>query len=446
MAQPATITVEPIVRDLSTSPQQFALTPPTYPFVPEPGQDLISLQASVKRLKEGYEMMTGQRGPSEYSLVEGMLSISKKTANSIARIIEINEVQATTTSALVAWTKILEADLYTGPDNWTGRITEVERVVLTPTSGLVSKVETLELQMNTPVSGVTAQIQNLNKIVITGDPVNGITALVTRTEKLELQMNFPGTNGSELYASVTNEAFIRSQSDIGLDGRINTVEAGWGVKVVLNNTSGFMTILGVLKNDGTVTFGIEWQANTFRMLDPTNGQAKQIFFYEAGKFRFTGDVTIDGKLIVLGSVDYPQIAPNSATQGVVATGVNAASVGIVTRGGKVVLIAGFEATEDVLEFVSKTNIDPPLPTVKHASLYRGSGVLKTIKMSTDVYFNYSGMHANSNGAVSFTSSMVVYANPTTTIFEDAPGAGAWSYAWTGDIPGIYTLEAIELLR
>src|SRR3954462_15855637 len=130
MAQPAPIVVEPIVRDLSTSPQRLTTSIPTYPFFPEPGQDLISLQTSVKRLKEGYEMMTGQRGPNEYSLVEGLLSITKKTGNSIARIIELTEVQATTTSALVAWTKILEADLYTSDTSLTGRITEIERVVL----------------------------------------------------------------------------------------------------------------------------------------------------------------------------------------------------------------------------------------------------------------------------------------------------------------------------
>jgi hypothetical protein len=60
----------------------------TYPSIPEPGQDVASLQATVLRLKEAVEMLTGQRGPPEVSTV----GILQELRGFDSRVYELKEV------------------------------------------------------------------------------------------------------------------------------------------------------------------------------------------------------------------------------------------------------------------------------------------------------------------------------------------------------------------
>lgn len=235
---------------------------PTYPSLLEPSLDPGSLKKSILRLNEVVEMVTGQRGKAEYSLQEGMLAIRKslningKTIE--ASIREINETLVTETTALAQRTTIIEAeidDARAGLPDLAARITSVD----------------------------TARI-------------DGDTALATSVNTVQTQVD----------DNVASIATIQTS----IDG----VEVRYGVMGYINGATGGFVFTGVLQNDGSASYNMEFYSN----------------------------VIIHGDLFVDGSVSNPKITDGAVSNqtswnGAVAPGASAYTA-VTVRPGASVLI------------------------------------------------------------------------------------------------------------
>jgi hypothetical protein len=265
--------------DMSVSPTAVNQTHPQYPTIPEPSQDLASLQTALSRLKEGYEMLTGQRGKNEYNLVEGLLSIHKQLGSSTARLLELNEVTVSATAASAKRIEILEAEVGAARD---------------------------------------------------GEP--DLSARLT----------------------IISEASVDAQADADL------ALTRFGVVGTINGTSGGFTFIGVLKNDGTSpTYAMEFDVNTFRIRDPATDLNKTVFLYNSGKFEFTGDVSINGNLVITGTIDTLQLANDAVeTDKILNNAVsNAASnSGITSSGSTLDVILTTRANANVVIIAAVTNV------------------------------------------------------------------------------------------
>jgi hypothetical protein len=91
----------------------------------EPGQDVVSLQRAVLQLKEAVELLTGQRGANEYSLIDGLVQLQKANGTSSGRILELNEVVLGGETSLVQRTTILESTV----DENVAQLTTVQQAV-----------------------------------------------------------------------------------------------------------------------------------------------------------------------------------------------------------------------------------------------------------------------------------------------------------------------------
>lgn len=239
----------------SVTPQVAQVPARTYPTVPYPTREPASLQASVERLKEGYELLTGQTGPKEYSMQEGLTQIRRQlfTADQTvtARMLELNEAQTSANNALAQRTTIIEAEITNargGEASLLARITTVDQARISGDNALASRTTTLETNVGTNTANITS-----------------------------------------------------------LQSSVNGLNVKFGVYGTINGTSGGFTFSGVQRLDGAVSYGMEFEVNTFKIKDVNTSTAKTVFAYNDGKFEFTGDVAIQGNLIVSGTVNTPQI-------------------------------------------------------------------------------------------------------------------------------------------
>ena len=92
----------------------------------------------------------------------------------------------------------------------------------------------------------------------------------------------------------------------------------FGVYGTINEVTGGFAFGGVLKNDGTVGYYMEFLVDTFLLKDPglgPNAPPKTVFQYFAGQFIFTGDVVIYGNLhVVDGTIITDKVDANAITQ------------------------------------------------------------------------------------------------------------------------------------
>lgn len=251
---------------------------PQYPSVPEPSQDLPSIKEALMRLKEGYEMLTGQRGRAEYNLVEGLISIHKQLGNSTARMLELNEIRVSETSASAKRIEILEAEI-------------------------------------SDARGVEPDL----------------------AAKL----------------TVMSEATVDAQDDASL------ALTRFGVSGTINGTTGGFTLTGILKNDGSApAFSMEFDVNEFRIRDPVLNTAPTVFLYSGGKFGFTGDVFINGSLVVSGSIDTLQLADDAVENPKIAGNAvtnTATNTGTVAAGSELIAQITTRAGADLLVMVGITD-------------------------------------------------------------------------------------------
>jgi hypothetical protein len=80
-------------------------------------------------------------------------------------------------------------------------------------------------------------------------------------------------------------------------------------------------------------------ANTFRLID-TGGVAKTPLIYTGAKFTFTGDVEINGTLVINSTIVTEKVAANAITQLATNTSSSTATVALFLRAGSRVLIIG----------------------------------------------------------------------------------------------------------
>lgn len=289
--------------NMAASAQEVSRTPPKYPTVPEPSRDPASLQEAIVRLKEGYEMLTGQRGANEYSIVEGLTIIQKRAANSTARMYELNRLVTEANLALAERTTLIEAEILAaraGEVNLLARITQVDTARVTGDAALAISISTVEAKANSATA--FGQV----RLAARTTPLGGQSA----TYDVELTTN--------------------------------------GAKAGLH--------IGAVGSDSV--FAIT--ASKFLMYDPSlpGNTPLQVMSYSGGKFIFTGDVAINGNLVISGTIDTLQLADDAVeTPKILANAVsNAASnSGIISSGNNLDVILTTRAGAKVVIIAAVTN-------------------------------------------------------------------------------------------
>lgn len=71
--------------------------------------------------------------------------------------------------------------------------------------------------------------------------------------------------------------------------------------------------------NGTGGDYIKFKTSTFMLVDPSSGTETTPFYYDSGKFKFSGDVRIDGNLVVTGSITGNKLGNNTIGNGQMAT-------------------------------------------------------------------------------------------------------------------------------
>lgn len=339
----------------AVSPRDANAVAPTYPGIPEPGQDLVSLQATVLRLKETVEMMNGTRGDEETDLVGGYLLLQKSTANSSARLEILNQVTANANFAMATRITTLEAEFrtFTGVDptgtTFNAKLTETLQVYADADEALALRSTNLEASMYAPTTGALARITSTESVNVTQGA--NITANATAITTLS---TIVGTNTANISTLTTS---------------VNGTAVKFGVLGSINGISGGFTFSGVLRNDGAVSYFMEFEVGTFILRNPATGTAAAVFDYDSGNARFTfnGNVIINGNLLVNGTVITGKIGTSAVTQSLATTGADHAEVSIHLRAGaKVNIIATYRgwpsaATAGYTGFLSITT-DPAVFT------------------------------------------------------------------------------------
>jgi hypothetical protein len=199
----------------------------TYPSIPEPGQDVESLQATVLRLKEAVEMLTGQRGPPE----AGTVGIFKELRGFDSRVYEL-------------W----EAD-----------------------QGLARIVQGVEASGSVAIADLASDLADLDT------ELSGDIAEVSASGQMVLSAEVNPT-GYKAYFGV----YLRATVD-SVPGTLRRA----GMHLGLTNADGGVFALDVDK---------------FIIRDSGSAAESSVFTYGSGVFTMTGNVTINGSLMVTNTI------------------------------------------------------------------------------------------------------------------------------------------------
>jgi hypothetical protein len=339
----------------AVSPQDANAAVPQYPGIPEPGQDLVSLQATVVRLKEIVEMMTGTRAEgSETDIVGGHLLLQKSTANSSARLEIINQVTANANFAFATQITTLSAEFknYTGVDptgtTFNAALREDLQVYADADEALALRTLQLEsaLVMN-PTTHASARLATIESTNVTQG--TNITANANSITTLDAQINV-GPSSVTAKLEVTAGVAVTAQSTANAaNATANTANTNagtallkYGVQGTINGISGGFTFSGVLKNDGSVGYFMEFNVGSFILRNPNTGGAASVFDFDGSRnqFTFNGNVIINGSLILNGSLITDKIGAGQVTGSLASTGTDIATVTMYLRNGAKVNIIG----------------------------------------------------------------------------------------------------------
>ena len=297
-------------------------TGPRWPTIPQPGTDPLSMLESVERLKEAMELLTGQRGFDEtYSVDNNFRTLRKELGGLSAVFSERIELAVNQYGALVERTTALEVR----SDDMDARIIEVDTASIDRDGALATSIDIVQAS----VDDVSAGGYFKTVAAVSGGALASMEAQVYTT-----------------------------------DAKNVTVTAGWRVKI-----------------EAGVSYFDIYSAN-WRLIDNA-GVPKPVMEYSSGKFRFTGDVAINGNLVVIGTIDNPQLAnlgvtyqkiyPNAATQG----------AGAIGSSGRALTIMSLRGSSQVVIFVNVAGayeaISSALPT--SVTLYINGGVQRTWSLS-----------------------------------------------------------------
>ena len=318
----------------AVSPRDANAVAPTYPGIPEPGQDLVSLQTTVLRLKETVEMMNGTRGDEETDLVGGYLLLQKSTANSSARLEILNQVTANANFAMATRITTLEAEFrtFTGVDptgtTFNAKLTETLQVYTDADEALALRSTNLEAALvMAPGTSASARLTSIESVNVTQG--TNITANATAITTLSTTV---GTNTASIATLTTS---------------VNGVAVKFGVLGTINGISGGFTFSGVTKNDGTASYFMEFNVGSFIIRNPATGGAATVFDYDGstGLFTFNGNVQINGNLGVTGTFNNRVITDNAvsnntaASEGIGSGGTGATCGLSIRQGGRLLITA-----------------------------------------------------------------------------------------------------------
>ncbi len=258
-----------------------------WPTFPEPTGDLASQLELLGALKMSMELITGQRGFDESYSVDKRFDTITKSVNGVSSTIsEIRNIAINDSSALAERITLVEVEIDTarnGEPNLNARIVDVDTASVSRDGALASSVSIVQARVNDVSAGGYFKTQ----------------ATVA---------------GGGALASM--EAQVYTNAGFG-----STLSAGWKVSIV-----------------GGVSYFDMYTAN-WRLIDNV-GVAKQVMSYSAGKFRFTGDVAIDGILVINGTVYTDTIAPAAVSQMAAVTTTGIPTIGLTLRAGATVLMIG----------------------------------------------------------------------------------------------------------
>lgn len=310
-------------------------TGPRWPTIPEPGTDPSIMLSSVIRLKEAMELLTGQRGFDQSYSVDYRIDTMQKTLDfQSATFSEKIQLSVNQYGALAERTTLIEAEILAARDgepSLNARIVSVDTASVDRDGALAQSVDIVQAR----VDDVSAGGFFKTTAAVSGGALASMEAQVYTTDAF----------------NVTNTA-------------------GWRVKI-----------------EGGVSY-FDVYTSRWRLID-TDGTPKTVMTYSAGKFLFTGEVAINGNLVVVGTidnpqlaalaVDYPKIYPKSATQGAAVTSVSVpATASMSLRAG---------ATVAVLVSVDEFNVTGVAGIIRRKSLTINGGSVFLIDLPAKEYPN-----------------------------------------------------------
>ncbi|RGP39047.1 hypothetical protein [Pseudotabrizicola alkalilacus] len=189
-------------------------------------------------------------------------------------------------------------------------------------TGLAARTTTLETAVNDPATGLAATLAKASTVeeAIT-TPTTGLAA---RTTTLETAVRNPATGLAATLAAIEAEAVTRSDAVGALAGQIETVSTSVGD--LSADVSTQATAIATI--DGRRAATLAWRARAGGAVgeielvaaDNPGGDAASETIVRSDRLKFLGnfaqffsDVTINGDLIVTGSVTTPRLAGNAVS-------------------------------------------------------------------------------------------------------------------------------------
>jgi hypothetical protein len=226
---------------------------------------------------------------STSALVQNFLTLSGSVGAAEGEITQLNTVDVGSTSALVQSHLALSGSV----EDAEGEITQLNTVTVDSTSALVQA----HLALSASVGDAEGEIVQLNTVT-----VNSTSALV------QAHLAVSSTVGA-------NTASISTQAT-----SINGIEANYGVKVDIN---GRVTGFGLNSTVATATPTSEFYviADKFAVVDPASTASTPIipFSISGSNITLTGNVVVNGSLLVAGSVSTLQMDDNAITSAKIST-------------------------------------------------------------------------------------------------------------------------------
>lgn len=302
----------------------------------------------IKEIVEMITGQRGPPEAKEYSLLEGLTQVQKSVGANSARIAELNEVVVNGDQSLAQRTTILEAAQAQTNNNYgslSARITQVDTARVDGDVALAQHAQTLQATFTGQYNTLTAQVQHVDQARADGDSALAATttrldasvtdnatkvaivqasvlqeaqarvtlseALASTKTVLEARINENNQYTADVaaisFARIENEATVRATRDAALAEQanslttslggntatlnflsqsVNGISVKYGVTGYINGQTGGFVFTGVLKNDGSVAYGMEIWAN----------------------------VAINGDLLVTGTIRNRSIGNNSVSQ------------------------------------------------------------------------------------------------------------------------------------
>ncbi len=261
-----------------------------------------------------------------------------------ARLTTEETARATADTALASRATALEATVNnatTGVAATSARLTTEESARATADTALASRATTLEATVNNATTGVAATAARLTteeSARATAD-----SALASRATALEATVNSSTDGNIALKARISTEESARASGDsanatsisnlsttVGantasistIQTSVNGLSVRYGVSLDVN---GFVT--GFVQNNNGTSGTFDILATAFRVTIP-GSTPKTVFSVSGSNIEINNNVSINGSLVVSGTVNTTQLTANAATSGNFAY--NAASVNMTT--------------------------------------------------------------------------------------------------------------------